>query len=109
LVLVAKRFLGSCARLLRGRDIDLFRVFGGIGEYGDFTGEDFHEAPGYHYTLLVGALLNAKLTYLQNRDERRVVRQDAHLAVHSGRDYHVNVVVQENLTLGRHYFQCKWH
>jgi hypothetical protein len=95
--------------LLGGRNIDLFGVFGGIGEYGDFAGEDFHEAACYHDALLVGTLLNAKLTDLQDRDERSVMRQDADLAVHSGRDYHVNVVVQENLTLGRHYFQCKWH
>jgi hypothetical protein len=38
-----------------------------------------------------------------------VVRQDTDLAINRGRDYHVYIVVQEDLTLGSHYFQCKWH
>jgi hypothetical protein len=109
LVFIAKGLFSTGTSLLGSGDVYLFGVLGGVGEDGDFTGEDLHEASGNDDALLVGAFFDAKLTDLQDGDEGCVMRQDSDFAVYSGCYYHVYVIIEKNLPLGGHDFQCQWH
>jgi hypothetical protein len=78
------------------RDINVFRVLGGVGQDGDTPVQDFHEAAADHQGLLSCAPLHPQLAGLQHRQQGRVVRQNADLAVSGGGYHHVGVFLQDH-------------
>ena len=77
----ARAPLGLATRLLGLLEVDLGGQVGRLGHHHDLVGPDLEEAAGDGERFLVAALADAQLAHAQRGQQRRVVGQDAQLAL----------------------------
>lgn len=83
-------------------DVDLLDSLGGIRQHEHAIAVDLQEAAKDDERLLVAALLHPHLTGGEQREQRRVLRQDPKLAIRSRRDDHVDILRLVDHTLASH-------
>jgi hypothetical protein len=87
------------ARGVRAALVDLVRALGRIRQDGHLAGLHFHEAAADREVLLAPDALDAQFARRQRGEQRRVVRQDAQLALRARRGDHVHVFGEDQALL----------
>ena len=93
--------LGLAPRLLGLLEVDLARQVGRLGHDHDLVGPDLEEPADDRERLLGAALADAQLADAEHRHQRRVVRQDAELALDARDVDRIDLVLVDE-ALGRH-------